>query len=337
MKVTLKQVASLAGVSIKTVSRAINEQGEISDSTRQHVLETIERLGYRPNRLARGLITGKTNAIGIIIPEITDPFFPEFILGAENLARQRHYNVFLCNSNRDPQLELDYVALLSERQVDGLLIAGSMLDQASLDSATFDQKVVILSPYQIKSGITFTINDYESGHAVGQHLISLGHHRIGFFDGVWSRGAKLRQAGLRKAMEEAGIETSCLVIGSVERVLSEKVKQSMLELFQRGLDFTALFCYNDAVAIGVLEACALVNKQVPHDLSLVGYDDIPEAARSKPSLTTIHIDRYDLGRSMMGKLLDLIETNDGQGERIIISGNLIIRESTAKCNLPVPS
>ncbi|MCG2769989.1 MAG: LacI family transcriptional regulator [Anaerolineae bacterium] len=329
MRVTLKDVAELAGVSTKTVSRVVNEQGEISEGTRQRVQAAIEQLGYRPNRLARSLTTGKTHAVGIIIPDISEPFFPEVILGAEAVARDRGYSVFLCNANRDPHLELHYVDLLSERQVDGLMIAGSRLEEDALRAVSRGQSAVILTPYTVPNAVLFSIDDFDGGRQVGEYLISSGHRRIGFVEGTWSPSANNRYRGLASALEQRGISAEGLLVGSVFPVSVENGREAALELFERGDEVTALVCYNDLLALGVLQACAEVGKRVPEELSVVGFDDIPEAGRSSPPLTTFHFARYEIGVAMMGKLIDVIEDKFTGDKRIVIPGRLVERASCA--------
>ncbi|MCZ7544326.1 MAG: LacI family transcriptional regulator [Anaerolineae bacterium] len=333
MQVTLRQVAEEAGVSIKTVSRVVNGQGEISEATRQRVQSAIEKLGYRPNRLARSLITGKTHTVGAIIPSVTGSFYAEFILAAEKVARERHYNVFLCNSFDDPDLEMNYINLLSERQTDGLLLAGSRLERDALEKITDRHNMAILTPYAIPDALVFSLDDYTLARAAAEHLLSLGHRRIGYMDASWPRGARPRYEGLVSALREAGQPTQDIIVAELyppdREKLREAARTAALKLFEKGIDFTALVCYADDLALGVLQACVEVGVEVPKDLSLIGFDDVPESRQSQPPLTTVHFDCYALGTAMMTKLLDLIEDDlQAQGPEVF-PGSLVIRESTA--------
>lgn len=330
MKVTLKDVANMAGVSIKSVSRVVNNQGEIGEETKIRILDAINQLGYRPNQLARGLITGRTQAIGVIIPDITDPFFPEIILGAETAASERGYNVFLCNANREPALELKYVDLLSQRQVDGLIIAGSRLDKDGLMRAVKGQCTVILTPNSIPEATTFTIDEYHGGLQIGEHLLSLGHRQIGYIEGGWSKSnnPQSRQFGLIKSFQDADISHGVKTI-SIDMVTVDNARQAAKDLLEENRTITALVGYNDVVALGILQACRDLNLQVPKDISVIGFDDIPEAARHSPSLTSFHIDRLKLGSDMMQVLMSEIEKETGDHARIMVSGQLITRQSSA--------
>ena len=327
MRVTLKNVADAANVSIRTVSRVVNNQGEISQETRQRIWEIINQLEYRPNQLARGLITGKTRTIGVIIPDITDPFFPEFILSIESAARQRNYNVFLCNANREPDIELKYVDLLGQRQVDGFIMAGSHLEESDLAKAIRGHKAVILSPYYIPGPMIFSIDDVGGGRQIGEHLLELGHRHVGYVEGAWSKSAASRGMGLAAAFEEAGIQNAVLTT-SIQTLTVENAAGAAKELLANQPTMTALVGYNDTVALGILQACRELGKKVPQEISVVGFDDIAEASRSTPSLTSYQIDRMALGSKMVTALLDDIEGEEIQREQIIFGGQLIKRESS---------
>jgi LacI family transcriptional regulator len=329
-RVTRKDVAKLAGVSTATVSYVINNGPRpVAQETREKVLRAIDQLGYRPNQLARSLTTGRTRTIGIIIPDISDPFFPQFILGAESVARECGYNVFLCNANRDPRSELSYIALLSERRIDGLIIAGSRLGEEDLRTVTREHNAVVLTPWMLPDAVLFCIDGFEGGLQIGEYLISLGHKRIRYLEGTWVWHASSRYQGLVCAMKDAGIATDHIIATSLSAVTVGTGRKATLQLLEQDPSITALVCYNDVLALGALQACAEVGRHVPEDLSVTGFDDISEASRSHPPLTTIRIDRYNLGTAMMRKLIDIIENASMIGERVMIAGHLVKRASCA--------
>ena len=330
MRVTLKDVAEVAAVSAKTVSRVVNDQGEISEATRERVLAAIQELGYRPNRLARSLTTGRTQAVGIIIPDISDPFFPELILGAESVARERDYSVFLCNANRDEKIELHYVDALADRQVDGLMIVGSQQDDEGLAATAREHNAVILTSHVVPGAALFSINAVDGMQQVGEHLLALGHRRIRFIGSEEAGSSIFRLQGLVLAMQEAEVDTEGVVGHSVEQASAEQGRKATLDLLKHEPETTAIACYNDVLALGVLQACAEVGRRVPKDISVVGFDDIPEASRSCPPLTTVRVDRQALGVVMMQKLLDVIDGKTSDGDRIFIRGELIERDSTSR-------
>jgi len=330
MRVTLRDVAELAGVSTKTVSRVVNVQGEISEATRERVLAAIEELGYHPNRLARGLTTGRTQVVGIIIPDISDPFFPELILGAESVARERGYNVFLCNANRDTELELRYIEVLAERQVDGLMVVGSQLDDKGLASTASQNNAVMLTSHVVSGAVLFSIDDMGGTRQVGKYLLGLGHRRIRFIGSAKAGSSSGRLQGLVSAMQEAGVDTEGVDAFSVVPATAEQGRMAALELLEHEPETTAVVCYNDVLAVGVLQACNEVGRRVPQELSVTGFDDIPEASRSWPPLTTVRVDRYSLGVAMIQKLLNVIDSGRSEGDRVVFPVELIVRGSTSR-------
>ena len=330
MRVTAKDVAKHAGVSVATVSYVINDGPRpVTEETRQKVQQAIAELGYKPNRLARGLTTGKTNTLGIIIPDISDLFFPKLILGAESVARDRGYNVFLCNANRDPEMELQYVDLLTERQADGLMIVGSRLDQDGLTKAIKNHNAVILTPFTIPDAITFSIDDFDGGRQIGEHLFALGHKSIRYLEGTWTGSSANRYRGLVSALQTAGIPSDNVIAEAAPTISVEAGRELTLEIYNQDPQMTALVCYNDSLALGALKACIDKGIRVPEDLSVVGFDDISEANRACVPLTTVHVDRYELGATMMAKLIDLIEEKDESKAHIVIPVNLVTRDSSA--------
>ncbi len=330
MRVTLKDVAKAANVSIKTVSRVINDQGEISEATRQHVQKVIDELGYQPNRLARALLAGKTNLIGIIIPDITDPFFTEFILSAENTARSHNYSIVLCNANRNPEQELKYINILAEHQVDGFLIAGSRMDHEQLTGIIEKHKVAVLSPQQLPYAGSFTLDDYDGARELCRYVLSLGHRKIGFLSRAWEGDFNNRFNGIADEYQTAGFSPNDIVRITTQDISVESGEKLTQQLIEQYPGVTAVLCYNDVLAIGGLRACLRMGKTVPKELSVVGFDDIPEARRAYPALTTYQVDKTALGTAMMEKLVHLIEDGDEAPEPIIVRGWLVIRESCQK-------
>lgn len=327
MRVTLKDVAKAASVSIKTVSRVMNNQGEISEATRQHVQQTIDELGYQPNRLARALLDGKTNLIGIIIPDITDPFFTEFILSAENTARHHNYSIVLCNANRNPDQELQYINVLAEHQVDGFLIAGSRMDHEQLTGIIEKYKVAVLSPQRLPYAGSFTLDDYDGARELCRYILSLGHRKIGFLSRAWEGDFNNRFNGIADEYRAAGFSPDDIVRITTQDISVESGEKLTQQLVEQFPGVTAVLCYNDVLAIGGLRACLRMGKMVPKDLSIVGFDDIPEARRAYPALTTYQVDKTALGAAMMERLVQLIEDGGDGAESVIVQGRLVIRES----------
>ena len=180
MSVTMRDVADKANVSLMTVSRVVNNRDEISEATRQHVLSVIDELEYQPNALARGLVLGRSLSVGMLIPQITDPFFPDVVLGAERVAHSQQYSLFLCNTSEDPEQELHYVNVLAGKQVDGIILCGTRLKNAQLSEIATRHRTVVLTGRRPAGTATIRIQAELGMYALTSHMIRLGSpdHRV---------------------------------------------------------------------------------------------------------------------------------------------------------------
>jgi DNA-binding LacI/PurR family transcriptional regulator len=320
-------VAEQAGVSVKTVSRVINKQGEISDETRSRVSKVIEQLGYRPNTLARGLVSGKSATVALIIPQISDPFFPEVMQGVEAVARLHGYNVFLCNTEDDPEQELEYVNLLAGKRVDGVILCGSRLTAEQLEKVARQHRVSILSSRNPPGSALISIPGDRGLYLTTQHLAQLGHRRIGHL-GSGTADEHERLVGYERAMEEAGLSIDPRWVERMPRVTIETSYVAAKRLLNASPELSAISCYNDLAAVGVLQAAAELGRRVPDDLAVTGFDDIPLASLVSPSLTTIHVPRYQLGQRVMELLLRVINANGAVEERETVEIDLVVRRSS---------
>jgi LacI family transcriptional regulator len=327
-KITIADVAREAGVSSQTVSRVINNKGEIRDSTRQQVMQVIERLGYRPSSIARGLVTSRTYTIGLSVPDIANPFWPEVARGIEDVAWERGYNLFLCNTTEDPRREAAILELLEEKRVDGVIVAGSRLpDDQFLPLIKGHQAVVLVNravPHELAGSVMV---DAIGGAAQGvQHLVARGRRRIGFLAGPQhSYNGKRHLHGYTEAVRGAGMTVDPSLIVACPPTI-ESGTQAAIDLLSRHPDVDAIYCYNDLIAIGALEGCAQQGRRVPDDIAIVGYDDILLARMVRPALTTIRSRQYDLGLAAVEMLLARI-AGQVETEEVIISTELVVRES----------
>jgi LacI family transcriptional regulator len=267
--------------------------------------------------------------LGLVVPDVSNPFFAEVARGAELEASTQDYNVFLCNTNEDPQRELAVLASLEEKRVDGVLLCSSRLPEEDLAVALSHYVAAVLFNRKLHGSNVgaVLIADEHGGALATAHLLRGGHQKIAFLSGPppsWS--GQQRVKGYRAAMAAAGYpDTSAWV-----RVCSPTVaggREMTLELLQAHPELTALFCYNDLVAIGALQACAQLGRTVPNDLAIVGFDDIPLAALVTPALTTCSVPRYDLGRQAMQLLLERIDGCTDQCRELIVEPELIVRAS----------
>jgi LacI family transcriptional regulator len=326
MPITLQDVAVRAGVSAKTVSRVINNQGEISEATRRRVLQVIDELGYRPNALARSLVSGKSSTVALIIPQITDPFFPEVMLGVENVARQHGYSVFLCNTNDDPQQELFHVDVLATKRVDGIILCGSRLNAEQLTDVARQHRVSILTSRDPVGSAVIGIPGEAGLCEITTHLIRLGHQRLAHI-GFKIAEEKDRLSGYQRALRENGLEVDERRVVMVPRASIEAGRAAAKQVLDRAPELTAITCYNDLMAIGALQACTELGRRVPDDIAIVGFDDIPLASLMTPALTTMHVPRYQLGEMVMELLLRVIAADGPFEERLWIEPRLIIRDT----------
>jgi LacI family transcriptional regulator len=343
-RTTIEDVARAAGVSRQTVSRAINDLGEISPRTRARVLRIAEEMGYRPSSIARGLATRRTRTLGLVIPDVANPFFSDVARGAEHEGYAGGYNVFLCNTDEDPERELAVLRSLEEKRVDGVVLCSSRLDDDELRQVVARQSAVVLvnrrlEPARVENGVgTVMLDDVAGGRMATQHLVDSGHRAVGFLAGPpASRSGRSRAEGYRAACAAADLPYSpAWTVPCPADV--DGGHQAARDLLTTHPELTALFCYNDLVAVGALRACAGLGRQVPDDLALVGFDDIMLAALVTPPLTTCHVPRYELGVQAMRLLLNQIggcpdkanqgpEVEQSPCAEIVLRPELVVRAS----------
>jgi LacI family transcriptional regulator len=328
-RVTIDDVAEKAGVSYQTVSRVINNRPDVSPATRRRVQNVILEMGYRPSRVARSLATARTATIGLMVPDIANPFFSDVARGVEQSAYDKGYSVLLCNTNEDLHREVEVLQMLDDKQVDGVIVCGLRQESAPLRDAMARFSAAVLVNRRLKIGPlpTVLIDDVRGGYLATRHLLRSGHRVIGYVAGPpTSYSGRRRAEGYRQAFAELGLlpqsgwTCHCLPI-------VEDGTVAVQQLIHQQPDITGLFCYNDLVAVGALRACAALGLRVPDDMAIVGYDDIQLAALMTPALTTCHIPRNDIGRLALDLLLRQINGSQENTTVIDIEPQLIIRES----------
>jgi LacI family transcriptional regulator len=327
--ITMADVAREAGVSLMTVSRVVNKKGEVSQATRRRVQAVIEKLGYRPSSIARGLVTKRTSAVGLVVPDNANPFFSELARGAERVAYGRGYSVFLCNTDEDPERELAVLRSLEEKRVDGVILCSSRLDESTLREALSRHPAsVLFNRRLVEDGVGLVlVDDRAGGWMVTTHLLSTGHRAVGLLAGpAVSYSGWQRSEGYGAVLAEWGIARR----PEWTRHCSPTVEggdQAARELLAACPGVTAICCFNDLVAVGALRACAGRGLSVPDDLAIVGFDDIPLAGLVTPSLTTCRVSRTELGGQAMRLLLaEMSGCLDECGE-VIVCPELVVRDS----------
>ncbi|MEM7532445.1 MAG: LacI family DNA-binding transcriptional regulator [Chloroflexota bacterium] len=342
-KATILDVARLAQVSPSTVSNLLNNRAErMKPSTKERVQQAIDQLGYRPNHAARGLKTGATSLIGLIVPSVANPFFGIFARHVEEVALKSGYQVLLCNSERDPQREQNYAEELWGHGVRGIILGSSpetfdhlatLFDQG-LHLVAFDRPAQQLDQYAIDSA---SIDNVEGAYLAVSHLIKLGHRRIGFVSGSIRTVNRLdRLEGYRQALSTAKIpfDESLIWQGTSETGFGDSEtmnmgRQGSLELLRSDNPPTALFTINDMVAFGTYAGARELGLHVPNDLSIVGFDDIVLAEIVDPPLTTVRQPVDEIARCAVERLLGRLQgTCTEPVGHIPLPPNLVVRAST---------
>jgi LacI family transcriptional regulator len=338
METTIKDIAKQVNVSYATVSRALNNKYGVKRETRERVLEAARTLNYRPNAIARGLVKRQTHSIGLVIPDITNPFFPEVARGIEDGAQTAGYNVFLCNTNWEVTRELQYLDLLIEKRVDGILIA-PILARVSKMEVTLQSRipVVFVSKAPRDPACSYVvIDDVRGAFLATQHLIESGYRSIGFIGAPAellsdepASAADERLKGYKLALHTSGLEEEprFICFGDFKRESGYNIVKRWIEA---GSYPRAVFGENDLLAIGVMQGAKEKGLSVPHDLAVVGFDDIPLAGFPEIQLTTVFQPKYEMGRIAVQILLERMNRGDRPGENrhIILEPKLIQRASS---------
>jgi DNA-binding LacI/PurR family transcriptional regulator len=320
MAVTIRAVARSAEVSTSTVSRAFTSPELLSPATRQRVLEVAKRLGYAPNHAARSLVTGRTGNIGVIVPDLTNPFFTGFVKGVQAQAHKAEFSVFLGDSEENPRVEIDLARAMA-RQVDGVILCSSRMTSAELKEAVGKTNVVLVN--RRVSGVPAVVMDWVGGMRQAiDHLAALGHRRVAYLNGPrnsWSN--QERRRGLRRSVRYG---MAVVEFGPFVPQFEAGVQAADLALAER---LTAIAAYNDLMALGVLSRLAHRRVAVPDEVSVVGFDDIAMASMYNPSLTTVAVPQGQAGREAVDLLVNLFgdQTEDVTRE---LGTQLIVRGST---------
>ena len=326
----IKDVAKEAGVSTATVSHVINRSRYVTAETRQKVLRAIKRCNYYPNAHARSLASGRSHMLGLVVSDISNPFFPELVKSIESAAFERGYDVILSNTSYDPNRASKYVRRIIERKIAGVAIMTSELDLALIDELARRQvSVVFLDLGSVGERMSNLIVDYEMGidEAIG-YLVSLGHRRIAYVGGP----SRLRSAARRLQAFETSVDRHlpgagpfAVFEGDFQLEGGSRVAREILGT--RELP-TAVVVANDLMALGVMREFHAAGLRIPEDVSIVGFDDIAFAALAEPPLTTVCLPRTELGRKAVEALMQTIERPDKRGVEIHVPTYLVKRGST---------
>lgn len=330
MPVSIKDIARLAGVSHSTVSRALRDSPLIPAATAQRIQQIARESGYTASAVARSLVTRKTQAIGVVVTSIADPFNGDLVDGIEEIANQHGYSVILATSQADPEREMAVVRSFGERRVDGILVASSRVGSLYLPMLEELKIPIVLVNNQHRSDFAYSIavDNVDGAYQAARHLIELRHKRIAYLgDRLGLHSDEDRFAGFQKALVEFEIPLHKELVIDGDGKL-DGAAQAARALLNKRHRPTAVVCYNDMSALGLLKVAEECGIAVPDALSVTGFDDISFAALARPALTTVRQPRCEMGRKATELLLAIF--NDSPTEKaVVIRGDLIVRGSTA--------
>lgn len=339
---TIKDIANECGVSISTVSRVLNDKPDVKKATRQKVFEVIEKENYRPNTIARSLVINQTFSLGLIIPDINNPFFPEVARGIEDYAQGNSYSVIFSSTDNDAAREQEVIDLMLGKRVDGLIISLSLQNkEAILNLEEKGFPVVQLDRNIPESSYpTVMVDNMRSAYQAVTHLQEQGYHKIAHITGdVDTLSAQKRAAGYKQAIikVDSKINEEYIVNGDYSR---DSGYRAMIELLQKPINIEAVFVANDMMALGAYQACREHNINIPDDLAIFGHDNISIANLVDPPLATMAQPKYNLGRKAAQLLLQIIQIQKNSNQLLtsklpqdrILSTKLIPRESAIRRN-----
>lgn len=332
MAASIKDVAREAGVSIATVSRVINKVDVVNKETKEKVEKAIKKLNYRPNIVARSLKTRRTETIGILVPDISNQFYPEVVRGAEDVANIYDYNIILCNSDSDLDKEKEYIRVLKEKMVDGMLYMSSSLD---------DEIISLIDEIQMKTVLietkapgnkfpSVTIDNIKAAYDATKYLIDKGNKKIAYI-GIKkdkSNAVSLRYDGYLRALKENDIELDKKITYFDGMKVSDGYNGVNVILESSEID--SVFCASDEIAMGAINALRDKGIKVPEDIDVIGFNDIDLASIFYPKITTISQPMYDMGSVGMRMLIKNINKKPLDEDQYLLNYHLVERDSVKK-------
>ncbi|HWO97080.1 MAG TPA: LacI family DNA-binding transcriptional regulator [Bacillus sp. (in: firmicutes)] len=334
MKPTIYDIAREAGVSATTVSKVINNKGRISDKTRKRILAIIEELHYQPNVLASAMKGKSTYTIALLIPDMANPVYSEYLKHIEEYGQEHGFSVVMCSTGSDPKKEAKHIALLRQKYVDGFIIASVFKNEAVLKQLMEDEIPLVFFSLQRPELPVASVagDDYLGGYIATEHLLSLGHRRIGIIAEEATISGTERIRGYEKALINAGIEIDESLIMSIDEPTIEGARQHARKLLDGKQRPTAIFGCNDVLAIGTMLAAKELGINLPDELSIMGFDNTVMCDIVEPQLSSVAPPVQEMGRQAMELLIQQIEQKDNMKQRISLLPELVIRRSTSALN-----
>ncbi|MFD2133739.1 LacI family DNA-binding transcriptional regulator [Pseudogracilibacillus auburnensis] len=329
MKVTIYHVAKEANVSIATVSKVINNNGRISEKTRKKVKDVMEKLNYRPNMLASALMGKQTKTIGLLIPDLANPFFSELARSIEDRGHELGYNLVICNTDYESDKENQYLALLMQKSVDGFILASGFENLEKVEELMKQDipVVIVARDFPMFSVNAVALDDFMGGYLAANHLIELGHQNLGVVArDLWSNRERLRGFNHALAENDLKINSNFEFIHEIDHI---KAGREMAEKYINSDNGpTAIFACNDLLAAGVIQMAKQLGLNVPKDLSVIGFDNTSIATIIEPPLTTIAQPIQSMGKEVMDLMVSIIKGEKEEKSRITLLPSLIKRKST---------
>jgi len=325
---TIYDVAQLAGVSTATVSRALNGTGQIAPATRVAIAAAVAKLGYRPNTIARSLVTKSTETIAFLLPDITNPFYAELVAGIQEYALAHDHTMLLCTTEGNAEREEQYLELLRSKQVDGALVDGLVLPPDRIARFVKDGFPIVCLDRDIaaKSIPVVQVDNRLGGRLATDYLLGLGHRHIAHVTGAKAlQISQDRLAGFRDAQTDPGLRL--IVEGDFTEAGGYEATR---DLIGSGVDFTAVFAANDLSALGVITALVESGRRVPQDVSVVGFDDLRLSAYTSPPLTTIRQPAFEIAQRATEILIDLTRGKRIRKLRHLLPPELVVRRSAVR-------
>jgi LacI family transcriptional regulator, galactose operon repressor len=332
--VTIRDVAREAGVHPGTVSRALNQEtrGLVNQETAERVLRAAQRLGYRPNRIARGLKTNRSHTVGVLIPDITNPLFPPILRGIEDRLADDGYTALIVNTDNDPVRERSHLEAMRARQVDGFISATARLDRELLDEIGAGAVPLVLVNRSLEDGSvpSVTVNDRQGIKLAVDHVAALGHTRIAHVAGPQNLSTGHRRyLGFLEAMQSAGLPAPDTCVYFTRFFTEEEGAAGCASLLDADPELTAIVAANDLLALGCFDALRERRVPCPESVSIVGFNDMPFIGRLLPPLTSVRIPQREIGTVAADLLLERLGGGGGVAREILLEPTLIVRGSTA--------
>ncbi|MFZ5351985.1 MAG: LacI family DNA-binding transcriptional regulator [Bacillota bacterium] len=332
MNFTIKEVAKQANVSVATVSRVLNDLGGYSEDTKERVLKVIEQMGYQPNTIARGLVTKNTKTIGVLLPNVKTIFYGEIIDGIEDTAHMNNYSVVVCNTGIDGNRTLEYLKVLTGRQVDGIIITSLTITNDYYKAlAAIKVPIILVSTESYRLQVPYVkVDDKQAAYSAAQYLIEMGHTDIAMISGTPDDpvAGEPRINGYLQALQDYGIPINKKLIKHGNFSYQSGIT-CMEELLSEKNTFSAVFAASDNMAVGALSVAYKKGIKVPDELSVIGYDNTPVAEMAIPPLTVVAQPLYNMGKTAMEKLLSMIKTQK-RAESIILPHKIVERNTVRR-------